>query len=138
MTRLVPAGEPRWRTALLLLPRAVGVVVAGALLGLIRGYQLLVSPYLGPSCRFHPSCSAYAAGSLRTHGALKGTALAVWRLLRCNPWNLGGLDPVPAKGAWRPDILPDGRPRSGPEPTSPATAPASAPARPVPSMRVES
>ena len=61
----------------------------------IRAYQLLVSPLLGPRCRFYPSCSAYAVEALNVHGPLRGTWLAVRRLLRCHPWNPGGLDPVP-------------------------------------------
>jgi putative membrane protein insertion efficiency factor len=63
----------------------------------IRAYQLLVSPLLGPRCRFYPSCSAYAVQALRTHGPLRGTLLAVRRLLRCHPWNPGGIDPVPPR-----------------------------------------
>jgi len=78
---------------------------------LIRGYQLLISPLLPPSCRFHPSCSTYALGSIRIHGSAKGLALATVRLLRCNPWNEGGLNPVPEKGRWLPDIYSDGRRR---------------------------
>lgn len=66
-------------------------------LSLIRGYQLLVSPYLSPSCRFSPCCSAYAHEAIRTHGVIRGSALAAWRIIRCNPWNRGGLDPVPGK-----------------------------------------
>jgi putative membrane protein insertion efficiency factor len=58
-------------------------------------YQKLVSPMLPPACRYHPSCSAYAAEALELHGAAKGSLLAVWRLLRCHPWARGGLDPVP-------------------------------------------
>lgn len=82
------------------------------LLGLIKVYQLAISPMLGPKCKFYPSCSAYAADSLRHHGLFKGVVLAGYRLGRCHPWQLGGLDPVPAKGAWRPDINTDGTPRS--------------------------
>ena len=63
----------------------------------IRAYQLLVSPLLGPRCRFYPSCSAYAVEALTTHGPLRGSWLAVRRLLRCHPWNPGGLDPVPPR-----------------------------------------
>lgn len=92
---------------------SVGFVLSGILILLIRGYQLTLSPMLPPTCRFHPSCSAYALGSIRTHGAVKGSVLAGWRLVRCNPWNLGGLDPVPARGRWLPDVLPNGEPRSG-------------------------
>lgn len=63
----------------------------------IRGYQLFISPILPPSCRFTPTCSAYAIEALTTHGLLKGGALTVWRLLRCNPWSAGGYDPVPPR-----------------------------------------
>ena len=62
---------------------------------LVRGYQLLVSPLLPPACRFHPTCSAYAATALERHGALKGSWLAARRLLRCHPFHEGGVDPVP-------------------------------------------
>ncbi len=62
---------------------------------LVRGYQLVVSPWLGPTCRYYPSCSAYAVTALRRHGAVRGGALAGWRLLRCNPWSRGGVDHVP-------------------------------------------
>ena len=89
----------------------LGGALKWLLIGLIRGYQLTLSPMLMPSCRFHPSCSAYALASVRTHGAVKGALLGGWRVLRCNPWNAGGLDPVPDHGHWRPDILPDGQPR---------------------------
>jgi putative membrane protein insertion efficiency factor len=58
-------------------------------------YKRLISPLLGPRCRYHPSCSTYALQALRTHGPVRGLALAGWRLLRCNPWSLGGPDPVP-------------------------------------------
>jgi hypothetical protein len=62
---------------------------------LIRGYQLLVSPLLGARCRFHPSCSHYALEAIDTHGAARGTWLALRRLLRCHPLHPGGYDPVP-------------------------------------------
>lgn len=64
--------------------------------GLIRLYQLFVSPLLGPRCRYWPSCSAYAAEAIATHGALVGSGLALRRLLRCHPWGGSGFDPVPA------------------------------------------
>ena len=66
------------------------------LLGLIRLYQLTLSRVMPPdTCRFYPSCSRYGFEAIRKHGAIKGTALAVWRVLRCNPFNPGGFDPVP-------------------------------------------
>ena len=65
------------------------------LMGAVRAYQLVLSPLLPPSCRFTPSCSAYALEALSRHGALRGTWLATRRLARCHPWNPGGYDPVP-------------------------------------------
>lgn len=62
---------------------------------LIRAYQYGVSPFLGRSCRFEPSCSQYAVESLQRHGALKGLWLAARRIGRCHPWHPGGYDPVP-------------------------------------------
>ena len=67
------------------------------LLALIAGYRLLLSPLLGPSCRFYPTCSAYAAEAIESHGALKGAWLAVKRIARCHPWHPGGVDPVPPR-----------------------------------------
>ncbi len=89
----------------------LGWPIAWLLIGAIAMYRLAISPLLPASCRFYPSCSAYAQQSIATHGSAKGVLLAGWRLLRCNPWNRGGIDPVPHRGSWRPDILPDGRPR---------------------------
>jgi len=65
------------------------------LVGLVRVYQRLVSPLLPPSCRFYPSCSAYAVTALTRHGAAKGSWLAARRLARCHPFHPGGIDPVP-------------------------------------------
>ncbi len=62
---------------------------------LVRGYRVLISPLLGPRCRFYPSCSQYALEALERHGALHGAWLAVRRVLRCHPWHPGGVDPVP-------------------------------------------
>jgi uncharacterized protein len=72
-------------------------MIAKLLKGLIRLYQLLLSPFWGAQCRFHPTCSCYAMEALDKHGAFKGTGLAIYRILRCNPWADGGLDPVPEK-----------------------------------------
>jgi putative membrane protein insertion efficiency factor len=58
----------------------------------IRFYQRFVSPAVGPRCKYHPSCSEYAVGAIRSFGVLRGSVLSVWRLLRCNPWSLGGVD----------------------------------------------
>lgn len=70
-------------------------VPALTLIGMIRVYQSVVSPMTGPTCKYYPSCSQYALTAVRRHGALRGTGLALWRLLRCNPWSLGGVDDVP-------------------------------------------
>ena len=76
-----------------MLPRA-------ALKALVRGYQLLLSPWLGASCRFEPTCSAYALAALDMHGAAGGSYLALRRLARCQPLCAGGCDPVPAVPPW--------------------------------------
>jgi putative membrane protein insertion efficiency factor len=70
-------------------------VIARLLVALVRLYQRLVSPMLPPSCRFYPSCSAYAAVALERHGALRGSYLTARRLCRCHPFHPGGIDPVP-------------------------------------------
>jgi hypothetical protein len=61
----------------------------------IRGYQIAISPLFPANCRFHPSCSRYSIGALKKHGIVKGGVLSVWRVLRCNPFNAGGYDPIP-------------------------------------------
>jgi putative membrane protein insertion efficiency factor len=66
-------------------------------LAMIRFYQGRVSGVLPPACRFQPTCSHYAYEAIDTHGALRGTAMAAWRLLRCNPLNDGGIDSVPPR-----------------------------------------
>jgi putative membrane protein insertion efficiency factor len=71
------------------------------LMALIRTYQLTVSKMLGPVCRYYPSCSHYGYEAMSVHGSIKGTILTAWRILRCNPWSKGGVDPVPPRGAWR-------------------------------------
>ena len=63
----------------------------------VHTYQWTIRPVLGANCRFDPGCSDYAAEALRVHGALRGSALAARRVLRCNPWNEGGFDPVPQR-----------------------------------------
>jgi putative membrane protein insertion efficiency factor len=66
-----------------------------ALDGTIRAYQLLISPHLGQCCRFHPTCSDYARQAIERHGPLRGLSLTTRRILRCNPLDEGGFDPVP-------------------------------------------
>lgn len=61
----------------------------------IRFYRRFLSPLLPPSCRFTPTCSQYAMEAIKKHGPIKGLALAIWRILRCNPWGGSGYDPVP-------------------------------------------
>lgn len=71
------------------------------LLALIRFYQFAFSPLVGNQCRFAPTCSHYAREAIERHGALRGSWLAAGRLLRCHPWNAGGIEPVPAQFQWR-------------------------------------
>ncbi len=70
-------------------------MVQALLIGVVRAYRLLFSPWLGVVCRFEPTCSVYALGALQTHGAAVGSYLVVCRLARCQPWCAGGHDPVP-------------------------------------------
>lgn len=67
------------------------------LIGLLRAYQYLLSPFLGQHCRFTPTCSQYAIDALREHGSWRGSLLAARRVLRCHPWHPGGIDPVPER-----------------------------------------
>ncbi|PUE12428.1 membrane protein insertion efficiency factor YidD [Limnohabitans sp. T6-20] len=71
------------------------MIVQRLLMGLVRGYRLLLSPWLGSSCRFEPTCSAYALQALEQYGASTGSYLTIHRLVRCGPWCKGGHDPVP-------------------------------------------
>lgn len=65
------------------------------LIAFVKLWRAVVSPSYGSVCKYHPSCSAYGLRALETRGALVGTALTLWRILRCNPWSEGGYDPVP-------------------------------------------
>jgi len=67
----------------------------------IRLYRRLISPLTGQRCKYHPTCSAYALQAIRTYGILRGSVLAAWRLLRCNPWSHGGFDPVEQQRLFR-------------------------------------
>jgi putative membrane protein insertion efficiency factor len=82
---MTPAAMPRQR-------RSPGQQL---LIGVVKFYRLMLSPWLGSSCRFEPTCSAYALTALETHGATAGAYLSARRLLRCHPWCAGGCDPVP-------------------------------------------
>jgi uncharacterized protein len=75
--------------------RAIAAVPRTALILLVRAYQIALSPLLPASCRYYPSCSAYAVEALERHGALRGGWLTLRRLARCNPLRPGGYDPVP-------------------------------------------
>ncbi len=86
------------------------------LLWVIRGYQFFLSPWIGNQCRFAPTCSHYAAEAIGRFGALRGGALAVRRILRCHPWNPGGIDPVP-QGNAVPELCKAGRERVEAVPT---------------------
>jgi uncharacterized protein len=72
--------------------------VKTAIIGVIQLYQRFLSPLLGASCRFSPTCSAYAVEAIERHGAVKGGVMSVWRILRCNPFGGHGYDPVPPAG----------------------------------------
>ena len=85
------------------LARALWLLPRRLLIALVQAYRLLLKAWLGNACRFEPTCSAYALQALQRHGALAGSALGGWRLLRCHPWCAGGVDPVPDTfaAAWR-------------------------------------
>lgn len=70
-------------------------LVSRGIIAALRGYKLAVSPFLGANCRFHPSCSDYAAEAVQRHGPVRGLWLAARRVSRCHPWHPGGYDPVP-------------------------------------------
>jgi putative membrane protein insertion efficiency factor len=72
-------------------------LVGGFLIGLIRAYQLLLSPYLPASCRYHPGCASYTAEAISVHGPVRGLWLAARRIARCHPWGGMGFDPVPPR-----------------------------------------
>jgi uncharacterized protein len=75
----------------------IGAPFRAALIGGIALYRATLSGWLGGQCRFHPTCSHYADDAVRSRGALVGGAFAVWRILRCNPFGAGGLDPAPGR-----------------------------------------
>lgn len=73
--------------------RLPGRLLGWALIGLVRAYQKLISPMIGPHCRFHPTCSEYFIQAVRKYGPLLGTWKGICRILRCHPWHPGGVDP---------------------------------------------
>ena len=88
----------------------MSTLLRGVAIAPIRAYQLLLSPLLGQRCKYHPSCSAYAVEAISRFGILRGVVLAAWRLLRCNPWSVGGIDPVDRQRLFRPAERPTPRP----------------------------
>lgn len=76
---------------------AAGAPARLAIVALVKLYRVTLSGWLGGQCRFYPSCSHYAEEAVRAHGAIKGSALAVWRIARCGPFTAGGVDHVPAR-----------------------------------------
>jgi putative membrane protein insertion efficiency factor len=88
-----PGHRGPWQTAW----HAIATLPQRVLIALVRGYRLLLSPWLGSACRFTPTCSAYALEALQRHGAAAGSYLALRRILRCHPGCTGGCDPVPAE-----------------------------------------
>lgn len=69
-------------------------MISRFIIRMIRGYQKYISPQLPPSCKYRPTCSEYAIEAVARHGPFKGSLMAVWRILRCNPFSKGGYDPV--------------------------------------------
>ncbi|HSL11153.1 MAG TPA: membrane protein insertion efficiency factor YidD [Actinomycetota bacterium] len=83
----------------------VGAPFRGVLVAGIRLYRVTLSGWLGGQCRFYPTCSRYAEDAVRARGAIAGTVLATWRVLRCNPFGAGGLDPAPDPRSYD-DVIP--------------------------------
>ena len=83
----------------------VSRLASSALIAMVRGYQVALSPMMGGACRFEPSCSNYMIEALTVHGAIKGTLLGLWRILRCHPFGKYGYDPVPPPGRWENDFI---------------------------------
>ena len=77
--------------------RLIGRIISLFMIGLVKFYQLFISPALPSSCRFYPTCSSYSIEAIKRFGPVKGGFLSVKRVIRCNPWNPGGYDPVPPK-----------------------------------------
>jgi hypothetical protein len=95
---------------------AAGAPARATLIGAIRLYRATLSGWLGGQCRFYPSCSHYAEDAIRLRGAVRGSALAAWRILRCNPFGKGGVEHVAEPNGRRPDPAYDGVLRDGAQP----------------------
>lgn len=107
MRNSTAAVVPPARSAAVWLGRAIWNLPRNILILLLLAYRKAISPLYGQVCRFFPSCSAYALEAITVHGAVKGSSLAAKRLLRCHPWNAGGVDHVPAgKCEWPADRTP--------------------------------
>jgi putative membrane protein insertion efficiency factor len=91
MPQLQESSETSWKRFL----RVAKTVVSAPFLLLIKFYQVCLSPLHPRCCRFTPTCSQYAVEAIKKYGPFKGGALALWRILRCNPWGGSGYDPVP-------------------------------------------
>ena len=102
---MLPAAEPaRAEVQVMSIDRSVVRALPQCMLmALVRGYRLVLSPWLGNSCRFEPTCSAYSLQALEIHGAVAGTCMTLHRLARCHPFCSGGYDPVPARTGRLPD-----------------------------------
>lgn len=96
-----PSNGIAWRHVGHRLLRGVFALPQYLLIGLVKAYRLLLSPWLGSACRFEPTCSAYSLQALQERGAVVGTYLTLHRLVRCQPWCDGGHDPVPPAKAGR-------------------------------------
>jgi putative membrane protein insertion efficiency factor len=94
---------------ILQLPRKIFLIILAPIIFI---YQKLISPLLGPRCKYHPSCSSYLVQAITTHGIIKGIILGILRIIRCNPFSGGGFNPVPSKGKWFADVYPNGSPRA--------------------------
>ncbi|WP_308492448.1 membrane protein insertion efficiency factor YidD [Microbacterium terrisoli] len=88
--------------------RGIPLLPRNAVLAFLHGYRATISHTYGDVCRYYPSCSAYAVGAVQQHGAVKGAALAAWRIARCHPWAAGGVDDVPLHRNFRHELTPHG------------------------------
>lgn len=93
MNKITLVGKQVW-------DKTVGRILVLVLVALIRSYQILFSPRIGSVCRYYPTCSHYGLAAVKVHGAIKGSALTLWRILRCHPWAGGGVELIPEKGTW--------------------------------------